>query len=1351
MLASSMAQFGLRIGAGCSAATAGSLKDAAANTSQDASTTGRFVLRGAPAGSHRRFANSIGNHVATRALLAALLGVVAVASAARADCFGDFDDSAGWPSAKKLLELFEPLPDHAGAIHATHHHGRPIGRLDGLLRLRPAWTPETLLRVGLFNVERLELLFYSGTKGVVFRLWPSRYDSWAAYSVRRTSDPATPAAYRFIAADNGRYWRSGSGTFDVAWRSGKLLLRRGDLILLQADFPETPGVALIRGKAMVRGLQVVEGDDCRLPEADTGAQRTAVEPSKLRWLEQPDRDRRLAAGSFRLSRNADGSVAFAGRSDGSRQEANFTTAAFAAPALCAYVLRIDAAVPGTGIVLSDAEGHLRRRLGFVEDTKTGQIVFGPTGGRPSRQRFDFDREMVPFTDGKVWVRIVAGAGVLKWWISVDGETFSRTTFDTLPWEGACARLGLYSESNVSPGSIHLGRLETEPLDGLQGLAPGPLLQTVSLFNSPRSLAQWLEHVDAARPEASPVDKPQWRRACLLRAITESQPASLGQDLCYALGDRLSPELHPVWAAASETQAESLEALQQQSVEEAAAILQSRVAWLNELSQFVRFSGPSKAERFSQLYVRAGQQAAAAGFPRPFSAVHGALLRAPCFMNVGTRLYPRELLRDELLRLAFGGATRAALESARRTLYFLRLGQVDARRVQWGREQPSVEHMLYWAAALPREPVATRNSDGAQAESSILDHPLQIRANKDAFNIFGEFHAAVEAGSYDEACQILSHASFDKARGMLPDPDDPRRFVALGIAIDDAMQRHEPLRRAMQGFSSLGELRLKRAVDEGNRTAVEAITLQFPTTEASAVAWLWLGDRAMSEGNFAVAAGCYGRARRSAGATLRPTLAARARLAGAMLGKDVGPPVTEAVEVGERFIPAQEFERMVAQSLRQASLRTQESRSNTAVPGWLQPPQQHADAKYDRKTLAMEELFTIDGQKIELPESAEPWKVDWGGRQTHLAAVQGILLAGNQMLRGAYAMNDGRRLWAHRQSARPSNSPLARIPVKPVAWGQRVIARRMAGNGLELVCLDITDGELAWQAADDGYALSDPVLAGESVLLASGTGGLGGKASIWLSRLHPATGQPRSRTHLADVSGLSLDRVTAEAALAGDRLVVSVGGAVVCTDMAGRPIWIHRQTWLPPTPARAGPDPAWDARLHRPPVVDGSRVFATQPGVWGVDCVDLHTGRLLRQIPLTEIITTLGMADGLLLVQTNHGVVALDGDNGERVWELDVPEARWIGFEPTTKQVLVIRPTPSDAGTIELAGFSASTSRPTVVWTIDGPVGRGSFFGPVLIHDGGVLTAVADPATPATRKVFGLAPATTQEQTAETAE
>ena len=181
----------------------------------------------------------------------------------------------------------------------------------------------------------------------------------------------------------------------------------------------------------------------------------------------------------------------------------------------------------------------------------------------------------------------------------------------------------------------------------------------------------------------------------------------------------------------------------------------------------------------------------------------------------------------------------------------------------------------------------------------------------------------------------------------------------------------------------------------------------------------------------------------------------------------------------------------------------------------------------------------------------------------------------------------------------------------------------------------------------------PLLLGQNcyVLTASDEGSQ--RLGLGLATIDVESGQVRNRTTLAEFTDLWNLRIPCQATLAEGRLVATVGGCVLACRPGSGLDWIRRQLWMPPPSEAFYEAAAWYGQIHQPPLVGGGRVFATQPGVWGVQCLDLASGRLVWHRAAGELVRLVGLIEDRLVVEAADGLFAVDAATGDRLWTHEV--------------------------------------------------------------------------------------------------
>jgi outer membrane protein assembly factor BamB len=624
------------------------------------------------------------------------------------------------------------------------------------------------------------------------------------------------------------------------------------------------------------------------------------------------------------------------------------------------------------------------------------------------------------------------------------------------------------------------------------------------------------------------------------------------------------------------------------------------------------------------------------------------------------------------------------------------------------------------------------------EASLSPSPLIERPSKETYSVLIEFQASLQAGAYREACQAITKSAVSRLHGMVPSPHDPSLLVSLPVALESAMRDDAALLQAMrEHFSTLGHLRLKRAIAADNAALVEAVTVQFCTTEAAAEAHAWLADRDLSGGRIPQAVGHYRRAIDVASAARKAELAPRLRLAGAMLGENIGQPPAATVEIGPNRLSPAAFEQLVRQ-MRGAWARNAASDVAVAEPGGTRRPvvpDAYECVKWAR----------FEAQDYGRPAGAPERGLDWAGRQIGVAFGGTQMIVGNPSELAAYELQSGKRQWVQRSSRGGALSGGALLPMRPLAAGARVYVRSWTEAGPELLCRDLSDGRLVWSANPAAYVVSDPMLVGQSLLALTMRKDSAQQASLLLTEFQARTGSVIAEAPLAEFNtgqGATWDRYSCRAAIADDRIIATMAGCVLCCDLSGRVLWIRRQPWTAP-PSSAAAAASYRRQRHEPPLVRDGRAMLSQPGVAEVQCIEVATGRVPWR-SAAESPSVLGCIGARLIIETADGFQSLDVESGKLLWRHD-SGPRFDGrlCDPRAG-IVYLRRTPTDGPRHEvpatLVDLDPQTGHARGEASVRLPQQGDPLLGP-LIARGDRLWVFVSAGNPAVRDIVELRPST----------
>lgn len=1174
--------------------------------------------------------------------------------------------------------------------------------LDGVFKMRPKWPADAALRLLLTDHSNLLIHVWCGQQGVTLQYVDSPAPAWAAFTTTRQGQDPLPATFRLVGTEDDRFRHTvvgngGAHTVELRLQDGRLVLNRGDVLLLNVPLAGESPQVVFDGKVLVRGIALVPSQ--KFPLETTTPAKTAISPAlgSQNWkLETPQKSHfnKLADGRIELSAK------------------KIVTPAWAAlpidsPGLSEVIFEVQDATPGSGIYLGDAAGKPLYQVGFFQEAKSKLPTFGylRPGDARSESQHAPEREIVPLAGSHMWFKLVQGPGTVKCWTSADGVHWGRALEPLRGTEVGFATAGIYCLPEVAgrnvaaPGkrSIKLRRLESNKLAALDLLAAEPLRNRGLSLAKLIDPGTWLAQVIEAQPAgANPIE---WRAACSLRTLEDIPQSHIGKILLHGLiEDSLSRPL---------------------SVDDRLKIL-ADAALLADTWDSV--------DRFGKYYEQLARNLVREGQPRCYSLVRRNKMQSSLWSKAGFTAITDEPIRAELLYLVSNGAWSEVRELCRQLKFFTAKYPLDRK---WSPDLDATGKLVVWADSLARRNLpAEPGTATAAAVPSTWRHPLIEQLGKEGFNILAEFDAALAGEAYRDACQIIASASAQEALGLLPNAKDARLLVSLPGAVALAMRDHPALRRTMRDeFGELADLRLKQAMTNGDIHTVQAITTQFYGTGAATQAHIWLGDRALSSGDFAQAMGEYETALRDANPGDRAPLAARLRLAAAMLGRDVGEPATSALELSGMRLSAREFEQLVGEMRQRASGgRSGERVAASAQFAGAAP----LPARFTTKTWAR--FDPAPGNGVNSPPYAD---LDWAGQQLSVSLAPPHLLVHNRIELSAFDLSNGERKWhvaADSTGAQAHQWPL--VPMKPIVVDRRVFVRQLTKSGPELVAYDIDPSndnkakKPLWRSRQGDQVISDPIWIGDE-LFAMTVIHLPQQEilQVYLTSYDPKNGAILAQRPLAQFRDVWGRQIPCQAVAAGDCIVAVVGGAALCCDLLGQPRWMRRETWL-----TSAVDSRALARHRDPPLIHDDVVYVTQPGMPGVECLDLATGQLRWQFVSPKLARLVGLvaekptkekskdektAPPRLVVQTGEGLVALDSDSGVPLWYHDADslmEAQLCGG-------------PGGALYLQREKITDKLSRPKLVW-VDPATGRATgstvlddwknerpACGPLVTHEG----------------------------------
>ncbi|HEX4148115.1 MAG TPA: hypothetical protein VHY20_03970, partial [Pirellulales bacterium] len=339
--------------------------------------------------------------------------------------------------------------------------------VSGKFELRTAWPPGQVLRLSLIDGDRMTFDFAAGVDKVSLQFTDRPTPVWAAYCSRTPSQPGAPESELLAAADGDRYRRTAGGPIELRCQDGLVVLSRGDVLLLAAPLAGQPERIdfEVPGHALLGNLAFAPGEPFPLAAPNRPGQGQATDAKKTPQPAAAAFHGELPAGIAQTVGD-DGACELSAHDN---LKPGWVSLNLDQPGTRELLFRIDAASPGTGIVLLDDDDRPRDGIGFNAIRRTQQLVVGyarPTD-RVSEVR-ENQKGPAPLVGVPLWLRIIAGPS-LKCWTSADGVHWALA-LEGHACEGRWKRIGLYCAAGKGQRSIRVSQFTMHRLPALAALA-----------------------------------------------------------------------------------------------------------------------------------------------------------------------------------------------------------------------------------------------------------------------------------------------------------------------------------------------------------------------------------------------------------------------------------------------------------------------------------------------------------------------------------------------------------------------------------------------------------------------------------------------------------------------------------------------------------------------------------------------------------------------------------------------------------------------------------------------------------------------------------------------------------------
>lgn len=1139
---------------------------------------------------------------------------------------------------------------------------RVFSRFSGIARLTSSWVDSAVLRLGLYDTERCSITVWSGKRGVQLKFYRHRNPNvWAAYSVSRAgteSDDVLPRLGRFLASDLGRWHRSNFGMFDLRWNDGYLRLVRGDVQLLAVPLGGPPEEVVFDGKLKFRDVRMFRSDPVPDDIVDQPESRqpqnilATARPADLQWQTTDVPDDGFS------SDDTTGTVRLA--TDSTSKKLALAFAHVPDSGLCETVLRVDSMDPGTGIYFGRLDGAQVFQISCVWDTAGNKpaLWFQRAGQHELERKFDPEAYVVPWIGPGQWIRIVAGYGITTVQMSVDGEHWgwiidnpARTDWERVETVGVFAEPN--GERQIQLRSISVNEFPTiaaaadqKPVKQINAEEFGPL--------NVLDAGAWLHRVSRLQPNGLPFA--DWRRAYAVATLRARPRAPLG---IFLLNGLLAD------GAFSTSNGQLSDSVTARRL-------------LDEVSQLVSPLDANRAVHFQHLYheiARRGvadpenqpsgqQDSASVNTEKPVDVVRNTaseLLSLPIYSYNASALTAQAAARRTIIGLIQTGRRAEARQLIDEIVFWN--SNAHPSRDWWSQVDP-LYPTLAWAELRSHAGLDTESQDARMArprrwKTTLMPerHPLAQPVSKEAYNVMAEFQAAVDGAAFQDACQVISSAGSAHLIGLLPDSEDAQLLVSFPNAVSMAMDRYPQLRQQMnERFGAVGRLRVRAAIENGDYRQVESATIQFFGTPAAAESDLWLGDRALSAGNFAQARSYFERAvlefRRNSQIDTPEVASATARLklVEGLIGEGNEQVETtetlQPVSFGSQTLTPDQLTGLVDEL---AKARAQQNGSGTSQTVESKTPNDHFVASRIPLPVShrIEKRGRYEGDLGEHVGRSAPADTDWVSRQLAATIVGDKAFLNNRFQVTCLDLANGQTKWNQQLGGNHgSTHQWPMLAMRPLVSGDSIFCRRLTKSGTELVCCQAADGKIKWQCQLEQILVSDPfLLRGRLHILATDRSSVGPTVLNLLTVQH-ATGKILSSAPVLKLfDAWQSAAMICQIAVRDAQFFVSTAGAVACCNAEGQTLWVRRREWTSTKlDSRYRYARSWSA-----PVIFEGQLIAGQPESPTIDCLDLQTGRLIWQHVEPELRRIVAPHGDSLILETREGLKRISSVTGQTIW------------------------------------------------------------------------------------------------------
>ncbi|MFN3149914.1 PQQ-binding-like beta-propeller repeat protein [Bremerella sp.] len=1116
-----------------------------------------------------------------------------------------------------LTKASDKLPSE---IQEFRDGDRPQTRMKGWFRLRGQLPANAALRFEMSDIHKMRFHFYCGDQGVSIMRHQHDYSPWFAYAMTAGDDGIQPKNLLLQSNDGyrehrgpARHYKPVAFFFDED--SSELVFYRGDVEVIRTPLPSKPDRVYFEGESIIRHMNLWPLAELPKAQPDYPQQAVIDRTADLPWQSK-------LAEQTTLEKNVDGTLSLVSKDPDNH---SWTVVPIPGYGIRMVELELTGVDRSHGVFLTQPaktpkEGETAEvpspqdGLVFNRNRKTAELYarfsyIWDSGHEVDRNPLDHPAIQV---GDHVWVRLFAGGGQVRGWVSLDGKHWALLSSEDNDTKGVYNHLGISASKVEGEHRLTIQKMVVRELPGLTGLFPEEHWKKVDQVS-------WKELGESPYP-SDPFTLPD----------DSKLPADLATRLrrfsCVSASyDHMKNVCEEAIGVAKSN------ADKRQVIKDMLALMKTWPLEYNE-KRFIGWCEERLGNLFEeQLTTRERQD---------YASFRRELLNLPTMNRDPMGYFSQERFNTEMLMAIQQERWNDILDSCET---MRRYYSYDSRKMR------SDFPIINWAGG-----IAVRHSNRANQDADYLTEGrstslLVEDLSKEAYNISAELNAALESDAIADACRLITQIPESAAEGLAPSGSDPDHLFSVTAAIQMAVQNHEALQHQMEKeHADLAQLRVNSAIQRGDRKVVELVTLQFFDTKAAAEAHLWLGDQATSAGDFASSLQHYIKAARSAEGELKSKIDARLLMLGHMPSGDAAQP-NGPISIGSTTLTANSLidETSVIRTTQtnQQELAGADTNTSSSV-AWPE------SGSIQSTNIVLRGSWGREQDRV--PTPVRDSRADWRGQALGMTTSGSQAYLCNRFELWKLDLNDQKEIWkrSEKDKDRGKAHDYSYSRCVPLLVGDMVVTRMLHEKGFALYGFDRESGDQRWVTnLDDQMVLAtDPISVQGRVLIVTLREVSQSTYAVRLSRVDLSTGEILDSHPLFRIRDTWFDRGIGNVVAHREQLLIDLGGVLASCDISGHLQWVRKQLTFPQKI-----DSRWANQQLSNIEIVGNQAISFHAGTLRLECFDVATGTLRWTMPGTDVQSIKLLDDNTLLVEQPEQWLLVSADDGKISTKLAKPE------------------------------------------------------------------------------------------------